>query len=102
MKTMRSATCALVARISDQMVWKCACGTMSVERGTRPESSESVGATKSEKISRICQISAPSGSMKYQPRMEAKNQAIGVSERRRLSTIFQRPMAVTPRARSRI
>lgn len=69
---------------------------ISLVRGMMPLMSDSVGATKRQKISRICQISAPSGPMKYQPSTEAKNQAIGVSERRRLSNIFQRPSAVTP------
>ncbi|MNE59735.1 hypothetical protein D3C80_1548510 [compost metagenome] len=67
-----------------------------------PDRIDKVGATNSEKISRICQIRAPNGSMKYQPSTDAKNHAIGVSDRRRLSIIFQRPMAVTPRLASRM
>ncbi|MND49564.1 hypothetical protein D3C80_405120 [compost metagenome] len=56
-----------------------------------------VGATNMLMIRKPCQTAAgPIGST-LQPIMAAISHRIGLSERRRLSTIFQRVIALTPR-----
>ena len=91
MKTMRSATCALAELTSEKTVWRWASATMSERRGSAPEISDSVGATKRLKIRIACQTTAGPTGIRHHPRTEAASQAIGVEERRRLSNIFQRP-----------
>ena len=56
-----------------------------------------VGATNMERMRKPCQTAAgPIGST-LQPTTAAISHRIGLSERRRLSTIFQRVMWLTPR-----
>ncbi len=102
MKVARSATMAEAERISSCRRWKCPRMTISVRRGMTMESSDSVGEMVSVRISAICQRTAYIGVIRSQPQTAASVQAAGVSERRRLSSIFQRARPLTPERGSKI
>ena len=101
-KTIFSATMAVPKAMSCAKAEKCPRGVASLLFGMMALTMSKVGAMNKVRISSACHCAACVNGKSVQPAIAAITQKIGVSERRRLSIIFQRDNAGTPERGSKM